>query len=165
MYTTIVGYARTKMDDAAFREKLRKALKGDARCVDLFLNICHYHSGQYDSNEDFAKLNTELNEHENTQCHLYIEGGVKKWVCKRNRLFYFAIPPSQFPPVTKCIHGLCSSSNSFVDTCIQNEGYHRLVVEKPFGRDYNSSRELNTYIQQLFTEEDIYVEPSSRPHP
>lgn len=105
MYTTIVGYARTKMDTAAFREKLRKALPKDARCVDCFLKICYYHSGQYDSNEDFSKLSAELDEHENTQCQLYTEGGVQKWVCNKNRLFYFAIPPSQFPPVSKCIHG------------------------------------------------------------
>ena len=105
MYTTIVGYARTKMDTAAFREKLRKALPKDAHCVDCFLNICYYHSGQYDSNEDFSKLSAELDEHESTQCQLYTEGGVQKWVCNKNRLFYFAIPPSQFPPVSKCIHG------------------------------------------------------------
>lgn len=157
MYTTIVGYARTKMDTAAFREKLRKALPKDARCVDCFLSICYYHSGQYDSNEDFSKLNEELDEYENTQCHLYIEGGVKHWVCNKNRLFYFAIPPGQFPPVSKCIHGTSCCIYLPEDTCIHNNGYHRLVVEKPFGRDYDTSKELNTYIQQLFSEDDIYV--------
>lgn len=40
---------------------------------------------------------------------------------------------------------------------MENEGYDRIVVEKPFGRDYDSSRELNTFLQSLFAEESIYV--------
>ena len=44
-----------------------------------------------------------------------------------------------------------------IETCIDNEGYKRIVVEKPFGRDYDSSKELNTYLQSLFPEESIYV--------
>lgn len=40
---------------------------------------------------------------------------------------------------------------------MDNEGYDRIVVEKPFGRDYDSSRELNTFLQSLFAEEAIYV--------
>ena len=44
-----------------------------------------------------------------------------------------------------------------IETCIDNEGYKRIVVEKPFGRDYDSSKELNTYLQSLFPEESLYV--------
>lgn len=46
---------------------------------------------------------------------------------------------------------------SHVDTCTGNEGYQRIVVEKPFGRDYNSSKELNSFLQNLFPETSIYV--------
>lgn len=103
MYTSIVGYARSNMTTESFREKLRKALKGESDCIESFLSICHYHSGQYDSNEDFAKLNQVLDTMETNQCLLYSENG--KMVCKKNRLFYFAIPPSVFCPVSKCLHG------------------------------------------------------------
>lgn len=47
--------------------------------------------------------------------------------------------------------------SDLLDTCMDNEGYDRIVVEKPFGRDYDSSRELNTFLQSLFAEEAIYV--------
>ena len=46
---------------------------------------------------------------------------------------------------------------SHLDTCTNNEGYQRIVVEKPFGRDYNSSKELNSFLQNLFPESSIYV--------
>lgn len=93
------------MDDESFREKLRGALKDDSKCVECFLRICHYQSGQYDSKEDFAKLDASLNDMEMTQCVRYVEDGTERFLCNKNRLFYFAIPPSQFKPVSQCIHG------------------------------------------------------------
>ena len=92
------------MTDATFREKLRGRLKGSSAIIDRFLSICHYKSGQYDSDEDFASLNAWLNEVENTQCHLYVQSD-GHYVCHKNRLFYFAIPPSQFTVVAKSIYG------------------------------------------------------------
>lgn len=92
------------MTDESFREKLRKALKGKRECIERFLSICYYHPGQYDSNEDFTKLDECLNEKENSQCILYADAS-GRYVCKKNRLFYFAIPPSQFQCVSKCLHG------------------------------------------------------------
>lgn len=94
------------MTDSSFREKLRKALKGNQESIESFLTICHYHTGQYDSSEDFRKLDEKLNEMENTQCHLYVQDASGRYVCKKNRLFYFAIPPSQFTTVSKSIHGI-----------------------------------------------------------
>ena len=98
------------MDDESFREKLRGALKRNCDCMEQFLHICHYQSGQYDSVEDFARLNDRLNDMEVTQCLRYVENGQERFVCSKNRLFYYAIPPSQFNPVSKCIHGGCPFS-------------------------------------------------------
>ena len=93
------------MTDESFRDKLRSALKGKPECIDHFLSICYYQSGQYDSNEDFTKLDNRLNEKESNQCILYVDDS-GRYVCKKNRLFYFAIPPSQFQCVSKCLHGI-----------------------------------------------------------
>lgn len=156
MYTSIVGYARSNMTTDQFKDKLRKALKGDQECIESFLSICHYHSGQYDRNEDFSKLNDFMTNLENGQCNLYQDEN-NMYSCHKNRVFYFAIPPSIFCPVSQCIHGILSIASLIVDTCINNNGYHRLVVEKPFGKDYDSSKELNSFIQNLFDESAIYV--------
>ena len=96
------------MTDESFREKLRSALKGKPECIDHFLSICYYQPGQYDSNEDFSKLNEFLSSMETNQCVLYKDDS-GKYVCKKNRVFYFAIPPSVFCPVSKCIHGTSGS--------------------------------------------------------
>ncbi|MGH9606094.1 MAG: glucose-6-phosphate dehydrogenase [Terracidiphilus sp.] len=59
-------------------------------------------------------------------------------------LHYLAIPPNLFGPVAENLAKLCSSGNA------------RLVVEKPFGRDLESARELSRTLHQYFAEENLY---------
>ncbi len=67
---------------------------------------------------------------------------------KKNALFYLAIPPAWYETVARNLHeaGLAD----------QNEGFRRIVVEKPFGMDLASARDLNTRIQTYFDESQIY---------
>ena len=64
-----------------------------------------------------------------------------------NRVLYLSVPPAAYPDTIRQIgaHGLSAS-----------EGWTRLVVEKPFGRDVASARELNGLIHQYFDEKQIY---------
>ena len=64
-----------------------------------------------------------------------------------NRIFYLALPPSAVPPtITKLGEaGLNHSS-----------GWTRLVIEKPFGRDLASARELNSLVHRYFNEPQVY---------
>lgn len=40
--------------------------------------------------------------------------------------------------------------------CLLNRGWNRVIVEKPFGHDLQSSEELSTHLSSLFTEDQIY---------
>lgn len=64
-----------------------------------------------------------------------------------NRLFYLAIAPELFEPV---------SFNLKKTGLLDNKGWKRLVIEKPFGKDYHSAQDLNHKITQVFNEEEIY---------
>jgi glucose-6-phosphate 1-dehydrogenase len=66
----------------------------------------------------------------------------------RHVLFYLAIPPSWYQSV---VQGLYK-----VDLQNEAEGYRRIVVEKPFGSDLASARQLNQVIQCVFDESQIY---------
>lgn len=63
-----------------------------------------------------------------------------------NRLFYLAIPPDVFVDATRCAKHRASSEN----------GWTRVIVEKPFGRDTESSRELTRTLKQYLTEDQIF---------
>ncbi|CAN1295124.1 Glucose-6-phosphate 1-dehydrogenase, chloroplastic, partial [Linum perenne] len=136
---TVFGYARSKMSDAELRNMVSKTLtcRIDKRdnCeekMDQFLKRCFYHSGQYDSQEHFAQLDEKLKEH---------EGGRVS-----NRLFYLSIPPNIFIDAVKCASSSASAAN----------GWTRVIVEKPFGRDSESSAALTRSLKQYLTEDQIF---------
>ncbi|CAL9099163.1 unnamed protein product [Musa textilis] len=136
---TIFGYARSKMTDAELRTMVSKTLtcridkrENCSEKMEQFLKRCFYHSGQYDSEENFAELDKKLKEH---------EGGRLP-----NRLFYLSIPPNIFIDVAKS----ASRSGSSKD------GWTRVIVEKPFGQDSQSSAALTRGLKQYLEEDQIF---------
>ena len=118
---SIVGYARSAYTDDTFREKMRVAIgeRGDRSKIDEFLGCCRYQRGEtYDDIEAWVQLKLRQQTVEDTVL--------------ANRLFYFAIPPEQFAPSARAITRAAQSSS----------GWNRFIVEKPFGKDSESS--LNT---------------------
>ncbi|XP_042477739.1 glucose-6-phosphate 1-dehydrogenase, chloroplastic-like [Macadamia integrifolia] len=136
---TIFGYARSKMSDEELRNLISKTLtcridqRENCSCkMDQFLQRCFYHSGQYNSDQNFSELDKKLKEKEVGRLP--------------NRLFYLSIPPNIFMDVVRCVSHCSSSAN----------GWTRVIVEKPFGRDLVSSRELTRYLKQYLTEDQIF---------
>ncbi|KAH1237819.1 Glucose-6-phosphate 1-dehydrogenase, chloroplastic [Glycine max] len=135
----VFGFARTKMTDEELRNMISKTLtcRIDTRenCqdkMDQFLKRCFYHSGQYNSEDHFSELGSKLREK---------EGGKLS-----NRLFYLSIPPNIFVDVVRCASLKASSK----------DGWTRVIVEKPFGRDSESSSELTKSLKQHLTEDQIF---------
>ncbi|KAG9150644.1 hypothetical protein Leryth_008111 [Lithospermum erythrorhizon] len=100
--------------------------------MEQFLQRCFYHSGQYDSQDHFMELDRKLGEHE--------AGKVS------NRLFYLSIPPNIFVDAVKCASLSASAAN----------GWTRVIVEKPFGRDSESSAALTKSLKQYLDEDQIF---------
>jgi glucose-6-phosphate 1-dehydrogenase len=137
--TRIIGYARTKMDQTTFEGHVSKYIKlkteADKAALQQFLKLCSYQDGQYDQDKDFQNLEKHILE-------------VEKASGSTARLFYMALPPSVFIPVA---------------TSLKRNNYHsvekdgiltRLIVEKPFGMDLESSRKLGRELGALFNEDE-----------
>ncbi|CAO3590599.1 unnamed protein product [Absidia cylindrospora] len=140
--THIVGYARSKMSQEDYLDRVTQYIKlqtdEDKAKLQQFKNINTYQSGQYDQAESWIQLNNLLEANEKER-HLTSPKD-------KNRVFYMALPPSVFIPVAQGIK----------QHVYHAEGINRLVVEKPFGRDTESSNELGDALGALFKEEDIY---------
>ncbi|HWG97776.1 MAG TPA: glucose-6-phosphate dehydrogenase, partial [Pilimelia sp.] len=67
-----------------------------------------------------------------------------------NAAFYFSIPPAAFPVVLKQLERTGMASNA------RSGGWRRVVVEKPFGHDLASARELNRLVDSVFTAPDVF---------
>lgn len=147
-WVVIVGYARSAAQPDEFLGKIRPWLlkfESDERKVEAFLDRCTYFQGSYDSPDDFARLNDALYQMENSNVEVFQQTkhatpGVT------NRLFYFAIPPDAF----------LSSATSIKASAMSDTGFTRLIVEKPFGHDYQSAEKLVRDLGGLFSEEYIY---------
>eukprot|EP00729_Bicosta_minor_P016638 gene16638-4456_t len=139
--TRIIGYARSKLTQQDLVSRIRpflasKVQKADEALFEEFLSQCQYFAGGYDSAESFAGLNTYITGQE---AAVGVTGS-------SNRVFYLALPASVFQPVSTCIKENTWSQN----------GWNRIVVEKPFGRDAASSDKLSVHLTALFHESEIY---------
>ena len=104
----------------------------DEEAFNAFFERCSYVAGDYNSDADFENLNKNLKELEHDH--------------EANRLFYLALPPSVFSDVVHCID----------KTCRTKTGWNRVVVEKPFGRDLESSRKLVASLGQVLEEKEQF---------
>ena len=140
----VVGFARREKNDATFREEMREGVASFARLGlgsdegwAAFAQSLHYVQGDYQDPASFAALRERLDE-------LAAERAVP-----RNCLFYLATPPTVFETVAAQLHdaGLAEPGD---------EPWSRLIIEKPFGTDLASARELNASVGKSFTEEQVY---------
>jgi glucose-6-phosphate 1-dehydrogenase len=138
----IVGVSRTPMDDGQFREKMRAALAQfpedlalDPAVWSAFAQGLFYVAGDIEDAGFFLRLEARLGEIRQARQ----AGG--------NVLFYLSIQPSQYAPAAL---GLGAAGLN------RGEGWRRLVVEKPFGHDLASARDLSDRLHEVFAEPEIY---------
>lgn len=174
--TFIIGYARSERTVKQLMSDVDKHVHIDlnkhAGKWEKFWSINSYVKGSYDKAEDFKLLNSSIEK-------LQDSGNFKF----TNRLFYLALPPVVYASVSHLIKQHCipvqhcqqatsqsasnntngrqqhdkSKQNNHVDQKSSTyDGWSRVIIEKPFGRDSESSAELSEHLNQLYTEDQIY---------
>ncbi len=145
----LLAVARDKNTDEGYRGLMREAMdKSDEihrvdDCVWQWLcERTFYASGDFTRNDAYAAITQRLDEIES---HSAKED--------RNRLFYLAIPPSVFETTLK---HLCESKLARRTHGYEERPWTRVVIEKPFGRDLQSARNLNRLVLDEFGEHQIY---------
>ena len=143
MEFAVVGLSRTEMSHDEFRERLREGLEEQRSSSfsedvwETFSKGIFYLPGDSKDPDTYRELKEFLKELDGER----ETGG--------NRIFYMSSSPSLFPTIVERL-GEAGMNEG------EDGGYSRLVVEKPFGRDLESARELNSDIQQHFREDQIY---------
>ena len=137
----IVGYARTKMSDEDYKKRISAYFKHidsdeDKAIKQKFLDNCSYISGQYDTDDGYIELNKHIRKLEDSM-----------GVANRDRLFYLALPPSVFAVV---------SAHLRRNVYPNDEGTVRVIIEKPFGHDLESSQELQMQLEPIWEESEIF---------
>jgi glucose-6-phosphate 1-dehydrogenase len=135
----IVGFARRPYTDDTFRSRLLEGVKTfspesfEQARWDEFSAKLVYFQGNLDVTEDFKRLGKFLAPREGQPT---------------NRLYYLAIAPEHYIPVVNCL-----GEAGLVDEC---DAWRRIIVEKPFGNNLSSARELNRVLHSVFDESQVY---------
>ncbi len=138
-----VGCGRKNISDAEYRKTCEDIIAEDCKepsQYEDFLSRIYFVSGDYNEPSFYESIKTKLATLD------------KKYNVDEQHIFYLSVPPQIYPVI---VQNLCSSGLS----CKENKDpiqKVRLIVEKPFGRDLNSAKELNNIILQCFDESQVY---------
>ncbi len=139
----IIGFAGNDFTTESFRKTLSDEIpKYSATRIDpatwaWFAERIYYVKGDFQDPEAYKRLSqqiTEVDKQHNT-------GG--------NRFFYLAVAPRFFSPIVKQLGQIGMTKE-------ENGHWARVIVEKPFGHDLHSARQLNEELKQVLTENQIY---------
>ena len=139
----VVGCARTKLSDQEFRNKMKNSLLTtgihETSRWDSFSQLLHYQAIDYGESSSFTAFAGYLRE-------LDLKHGTGG-----NRIFYLAIPPSLFKS-TALMLGKAGLSTEGTN----GKSWSRVVVEKPFGQDFNTAIDLDRSLHEHFQEHQIF---------
>ncbi|MCM3758345.1 glucose-6-phosphate dehydrogenase [Sporosarcina aquimarina] len=138
---SVIGLGRTPYTDAIFQTKVEQSLRTYSRGtvkeegLQQFLSSFRYCPFDATEIRSYEKLNELIEQRE------------RELTIPENRLFYLSVAPSLIDVIT---------SNLTTSSVSQTSGWKRLIVEKPFGNDLASARELNEKLRTAFNEDEIY---------
>ncbi|MBN1107806.1 MAG: glucose-6-phosphate dehydrogenase [Bacteroidales bacterium] len=139
----VIGCGRSVFSDPEFRTKMKESIIAfseekdpDEKSVDEFVESISYLMLNNEKLPDYHKLREILVER------------TKSMSIVANYIFYMATPPSMYSVIAENLHEAGLS--------VQHDGFRRLIIEKPFGYDLESGRELNRKLHEMVDESQIY---------
>ena len=139
----LVGFGRRDWSHEDFADYVEEAVKEGARTgfrqsvMDQLRGGLRFVTGEFDETAAYERLTDVVKELDETRG----TGG--------NHAFYLSIPPKAFPQVCEQL------ANSGLNAS-ENGSWRRVVIEKPFGHNLESARELNDVVEKVFDEEDVF---------
>ncbi|MBS4209674.1 glucose-6-phosphate dehydrogenase [Bacillus sp. FJAT-50079] len=134
----VVGVARRPWTNEVLREHVKDSVLSSidgAENIDEFISHFYYQSHDVSDSNSYIELKNLANELD------------QKYSLEGNRVFYLAMAPEFFGTIAEHL-----KTDGLTDT----NGFNRLVIEKPFGHNLESAKELNAQIRSVFDENDIY---------
>ena len=139
----LVGFARRDWEDQDFAQVVHDAVAQYARTPfdeDVWNQLAEgirFVQGEFDDDKAFAELKKTLDELDRDRGTM------------GNHAFYLSIPPKSFPQVTEQLRrsGLADE---------KNDAWRRVVIEKPFGSDLKTARELNAVVESVFPPDSVF---------
>jgi len=138
----VIGTSRQTLDDEKFRAAIKKSLadsgnRSDSKEATDFISHFYYQAHDVTNVAHYSVLKDAADKLD------------KKYKLDGNRIFYLSMAPQFFGTIAQDLktQGLMSTNK---------DAFNRLVIEKPFGRDFDSAKQLNDALSHSFEEEQIF---------
>lgn len=141
----IIAFSRRDISLDEYKNHVRNILHSseDKRVkkdkIEDFLGYFEYKKGEFDNSQSYTDLASYLG---------WVDG---EWKACSNKLFYLAVPPQNYEVIFNNL-----KSSGLTLPCSPEEGWTRVIVEKPFGKNAQSANALDRLLGDLFREEQIY---------
>jgi glucose-6-phosphate 1-dehydrogenase len=139
----MIGFSADDYTTESFRKMLGEEIPKftsqplDLKLWDWFVERLYYVKGDFQDPDAYKRLQQQIEEAE------------KQHQALGNKFFYFAVAPRFFSPIAKQL-----GSAGLVRE--ENGKWARVIIEKPFGHDLDSARQLNQDLKKVLTEKQIY---------
>lgn len=141
----IVGFSRRDLTDDSFRDFIVTTIEEHQKkqiprsSLASFLEIFRFQRGDFDETTSYDALKTTFDALDT------------EWGLCSNKLFYLSVAPEFYETIFKQLSG-----SRLSEGCSDGSGWLRVMVEKPFGVDTDTARELDLLLAQYFEESQIY---------
>ena len=135
----VIGFAKENLTQKEYQDWLRKNVPKKGKRVEDFLQNFAYQPGLFENTENYVELGKKLG---------YIDGKFR--ICT-NKLFYLAVPPNYYKTIFQNL-----AKSGLTEPCSPEEGWTRVLVEKPFGQDLEKAQKLDLLLGKLFKEIQIF---------
>lgn len=140
----IIGFSRREWSDQDFQKFVREVIeahdsKAPEKALLSFLDLFQFQKGTFDDAGSFQELKVAFD-----RCD-------QEWGVCANKLFYLSVSPEFYEQIFNQL-----SLSGLSEPCGPNEGWTRVIVEKPIGMDEHTARAIDALLATLFKEEQIY---------
>ncbi len=137
----LLGVSRTGYSDKEYRMNMQKALEkynetDNSEKIEDFVKKMYYSILQYDEMQSYNRLNERLSELQ------------KQNSISENTIFYLSTPPGLYGVIPKKLAGAGLNN--------EDNGWKRVIIEKPFGYDLDSALELKDSLLNDWNEDQLY---------
>jgi len=142
----VVAFARRDKTSEDFKKEAFDAMKRygnqsaiDEKALHEFTKQFYYHRANFNDDQGYKEL------------HKFLENLDNQLGTKKNRIYYLATPPKYFPIIIEKLH-----QNALLYDEEDKEKWSRVIIEKPFGTDLASAKQLQKHILNFISESQIY---------
>lgn len=149
----IMGFAKDELSDEEFQEWVGEILHkiqiskhetqtkhgAESTTIKEFCRRFTYEQGLFEDAKAYNRLGERMGRVDN------------EWRLCANKLFYIAASPAHYKTILQNL-----AASGLTEPCSPEEGWTRVILEKPFGKDLTTAQELDAMLGKLFREEQVY---------